>query len=192
MSTRTLIGLFLAATAGIVIFLFVSLSSDPQKGGAPVITVGTKSAAAACTPDGGTDCLPNVQFIDTNGKVYSRTELLGKVVVVNFWATWCGPCKHEIPEFSQVATRYKGKDVVMLGVMVDNPDAQSLLDFSTDFKITYPIVRSDRVVLEAFQDPPNIPTTFVYDRSGKQRDHQVGPMSERDLSSKLDALLAER
>src|SRR5688500_5184638 len=110
-STKALIGLLLAGIAGIVIFLGVHLSGGDDDG----ISIGPKSAAA-CTR-GHRDCLPDVSYIDTDGVAYTSKSLAGKVIVVNFWATWCKPCLKEIPDLSKIYERYKSKGLVMLGVM---------------------------------------------------------------------------
>ncbi|MEZ4364930.1 MAG: TlpA disulfide reductase family protein [Kofleriaceae bacterium] len=190
MSTRTLIGIFLAATVGVVIFLFVSLSGHDAK--APLV-VGTPTATACTAAEVGA-CLPKVDYVDTIGTAYTPAALAGKVVVVNFWATWCAPCKHELPDFSKVATAYADRGVVILGVLTDTPDPQTLLNFMSDFEIAYPIVRATPAIATAFDYPraiTGIPTTYVYDRQGNRRKIEVGPMNEHELRAVLDTLLAE-
>jgi thiol-disulfide isomerase/thioredoxin len=78
----------------------------------------TKSAQASCsTAD---ECLPTVDYHDIHKQPFKKSNLDGKVVVVNFWATWCGPCKKEIPAFNRTYIEYKGKGVEFLGVLYDN------------------------------------------------------------------------
>jgi thiol-disulfide isomerase/thioredoxin len=184
MSTKALVGILLAGTAGIVIFLFVHLSS----GG--TVTVGTPKAAA-CTKGNG-ECLPDVKYVDTQGHAYTPESLNGKVVVVNFWATWCHPCQKEIPEFSKAYDKYKAKGVVFLGVMTDQPTNNELLNFQSDFEMTYPIVRASSDILVSFNYPQALPTTFVFNRAGKQVYSHVGPLDESALGRLLDQYVAEK
>jgi thiol-disulfide isomerase/thioredoxin len=185
-STKALVGVLLAGTAGMIIFLFVHLSSD---GG---IRPGVNRAHAGCTK-GQRDCLPEVTYIDTMGTAYTRESLAGKVVLVNFWATWCKPCEKEIPDLSRAYEKYKSKGVVFLGVMSDNPapDPNTLLNFQSDHDMTYPVVRSNYELMSAFHSPESLPTTFVYDRSGKQVFNRVGLLRESDLDSLLAPLVAQ-
>ena len=82
------------------------------------------------------DCLPDVKFVDTTGKAYPFQQLKGKVVLVNFWATWCHPCQKEIPDLSKLYKKYKDQGVVMLGVLTsDNPSEGDLLNFQSDYEM---------------------------------------------------------
>lgn len=192
----TLLGGFIVAGVGVIVFLIVTSSVTPEG-----ISV-SKPAAAACTKNT-LDCKPKVSptdpqgkkpfvFVDTNGTAYPPEALDGKVLVVNFWATWCGPCQHEIPAFSRVYNKFKGQDVVMLGLMTDNPDAQTLLNFQSDHELLYPVVRADKDAMMQFEYPDAIPTTFIYDRKGNLRTSHRGPMSEDDLTQILFQLLADK
>lgn len=157
-------------------------------GAATLVSCTSKTAEASCST--AKECLPDVGYEGLNKELYSRADLKDKVVVVNFWATWCGPCKKEIPAFNQVYTEYKGKGVVMLGVLFDNQvDDVGLLNFMSDFEMSYPIVRADRKVLEAYEYPRALPTTFVFDRKGHLVVEHKGPMSDADLRGLLDKLL---
>ena len=184
-STKALVGVLLAGTAGMVIFLFVHLSKD---GG---IRPGPAQAQAECTK-GQRDCLPDVSYVDTAGVAYPHDALAGKVVLVNFWATWCHPCQKEIPDLSRAYDKYKSKGVVMLGVMTDNPDSQQLLNFQSDYEMSYPVVRANSDLMVSYNYPDALPTTFVYDRSGKQVFSHVGPLRESELESLLDKLVAQK
>ena len=187
-SPGTLLGGFIAATTGVLIFLVVQ-NSTVDKHGVPHLT--TQPAAAECTKDT-IDCKPKLTFIDTNGEAYPPDALQDKVLVVNFWATWCNPCQHEIPALSRVYTKFKDKGVVMLGVMTDDPDAQKLLNFESDHELLYPVVRADNEIYNHFERPDAIPTTFVYDRHGHLRKNQPGAINEDELTAELVQLLAEK
>jgi thiol-disulfide isomerase/thioredoxin len=187
MSTRTLISVLLAGTAGMIFFLYVHLSSGPAK-----IHLGS-AHAQACDQAAG-DCLPDVKYIDTKGTTYSPQSLAGKVVVVNFWATWCGPCQQEIPSLSRIYAQYKDKGVVFLGIMADqNPpsDAQ-LASFESQHDLTYPVVRVNSDILVSYNYPEALPTTFVFNKKGKQVYKHLGPISEGQFSAMLDAYVAEK
>jgi thiol-disulfide isomerase/thioredoxin len=186
MSTKALIGILLAGTAGVIIFLFVHLSQDGGK-----IELGSKRANACAK--GQEDCLPDVKYVDTTGKAYTAAELAGKVVVVNFWATWCHPCQKEIPDLSKLYEKYKDKGVVMLGVLTDSPSDSELLNFESDYAMSYPVVRSSSDIMVSFHYPQALPTTFVFDRGGHQVGRpRVGAISAADMEQTIGELVAQK
>ena len=182
--TKALVSVLLAGIAGMVVFLFVHTSKDGR------IRPGLNTAQAGCTK-GQSDCLPDVNYIDTSGVAYSHESLAGKVVLVNFWATWCHPCQSEIPALSKAYDKYKSKGVVMLGVMTDAPDNGQLLNFQSDYEMTYPVVRANSDVMMSYNYPDRLPTTFVYDRHGRQVFNHIGPLRDSELDSLLAQLVAQ-
>ena len=180
-STKALVAFLIAGLTGITIFLFVSLS-------------GGGTAAAKTCQVGERDCLPDVNYIDTLGLAYTPKSLTGKVVVVNFWATWCAPCLKEIPDLSRVYDQHKAHGLVVLGVMTDDPDNQTLLNFQSDNMMSYPVVRASSDILAAFDFPTKraIPITMIYDRRGKKAHHHVGQLHAEQLARYVDPLLAQK
>lgn len=150
------------------------------------------SAAPAHAGCKGDKCLPDVSFHDTDGKAYTLQDLTGKVVVVNFWATWCHPCQKEIPDLSKVSERYKDKGVLILGMLADNPDDDKLLNFRSDNEMTYPVIRMNSDINVSYGYPDQLPTTYVFDRSGTQVFSHVGALREEKLVELLEPLVAKR
>lgn len=184
MSTKALIGILLAGTTGILVYLFVHLSGESG------VVIETPMAAACAK---GEPCLPDQKYLDvTTNKTYTPESLKGKVVVVNFWATWCHPCQKEIPDLSKTYDRYKDKGVVFLGILTDQPTDAELLNFRSDFEMTYPIVRATSDIMVSFNYPQALPTTFVFNKKGKQVYSHVGPVTEASLVAQLDQYLNEK
>lgn len=103
-------------------------------------------------------------------------EHSGKVILVNFFGSWCPPCKAETPDFVQVYEKYKDKNkFVIIGIAVDQNQA-NVLQFVKDFGITYPVYQADTSLLEYFQINP-IPTSFLFDKDGSLLDSMIGYMS---------------
>jgi thiol-disulfide isomerase/thioredoxin len=178
MSTKALIGILLAGTTGILVYLFVHLSGSDG-------VVIKEPISEACNK-ASDQCLPEMKYVDVAGNTYTSESLKGKVVVVNFWATWCHPCQKEIPDLSKTYDRYKAKGVVFLGIMTDQPTNAELLNFQSDYEMTYPIVRATSDIMVSFNYPQALPTTFVFNRQGKQVYSHVGPLSEAALVAQLD------
>ncbi|MDA8388994.1 MAG: TlpA disulfide reductase family protein [Nitrospiraceae bacterium] len=135
---------------------------------------------------------PDFTLKGINGKTYSLSSLKGKVVVVDFWATWCPPCQASIPTFNRVYEQFKGKDVLVLGVSINSgPDSLAKIrQFKKAYKVQYTLLWDNKGVADAY-GVDSIPTAFIIDKNGVIRQHHLG-FSEgefQDLSSEIEGLL---
>lgn len=130
---------------------------------------GATTVSAACQ----SDVQPKIARLDytlkdMSGKDVHLASYKGKVILLDFWATWCGPCKVEIPILVDLQTRYRDKGLVVLGVSVDDP-IEKLKPFAAQFKVNYPLLvglgRDD--FQDAFSPMFAVPVTFVIGRDGK-------------------------
>ena len=124
------------------------------------------------------------------GKV-SLTEQKGKVVLVDFWATWCGPCRAAIPQLVRIYNTYKDQGLVVLGISLDQ-EKDALPKFIKDYNITYPILYDDQQVAKAY-DVQGIPTLVIFDKKGKITFREVGFSDENiaTLEQKIKDALAQ-
>lgn len=188
MKAGAVVGSVVTISAGLAVILFLRTSDKPGSKGVGV-GVGIKKAAAAKCTGGDYDCLPEVTFVSTEGEAITKKQLEGQVVMVNFWATWCAPCKSEVPALTATYQKYRDRGFHLFGVMTDDVDNPALERFSATFNLKYPVVRADYALMEAFQYPPNLPTTFIYDREGKLVFERKGALREAELDRVLAGLL---
>lgn len=132
---------------------------------------------------------PNFSLKTGDGKTYELFQNKGKVIVVNFWATWCGPCRQEIPDFIEVYKRYKDQGVEIVGVSLDKGGWEKVNPFVKQNKINYPVVLGDAAVASTFGKVQFIPTTFIIDPSGNIVDEHTGIMTKAMLESKIKQYL---
>jgi thiol-disulfide isomerase/thioredoxin len=111
----------------------------------------------------------------------------GKVVVINFFASWCPPCREEIPGLMRLRKRYSPEQVVFLGLSVDQ-DMQDIKDFLAKTPLNYPVYLADPVLARMYS-VSSIPHNTVYDKSGRIVGNQPGLIEERDMRHALDALV---
>ena len=177
-----------AGLIGLVVFLITQFSDVKVDKNGVKVEVGVKEAEEGCYQDGPA-CLPPMDFMDIEGNVWTPEMLSGKVVVANFWATWCKPCQYETPDLAKVYRKYKDKDVVILGLMTDDPSEAKLKAFTDKYGLNYPVVRVTPEISEAFGHPRALPTNFVYSRGGHLIFDTPGAITAGALEREIKELL---
>lgn len=133
---------------------------------------------------------PDFSFKTQYGKDFQLSKQKGKVVLVNFWATWCGPCRAEIPGFLQVYERYRDKGLEIVGVSLDENGWEVVTPFIKRYNITYPVVVDSRgVVARQYGKIDAIPTSFLIDKNGNIVDQHIGYLSKEELEKKIKSVL---
>lgn len=135
---------------------------------------------------------PDFTLSDINGNKTSLSALRGKVVMVDFWATWCPPCRESVPDLKAIYEKYKDRGFVLLGISVDkgNGISAEVSSFVKEYSITYPVLIDDGRV-NVLYGVASIPTSFIINRDGKIANKHIGfiPGSEDELSKEIEALL---
>jgi len=132
---------------------------------------------------------PAWKLNDVDGKAVSFEQYKGKVVVLDFWATWCGPCRSEIPGYVALQKKHGPAGLAIVGVSLDQGGPEVVKKFIAEQKINYQIVMGDEQVTAAFGGVEAIPTTFIIDRKGTLRYRKVGAMPEEEFEAVLKPFL---
>jgi cytochrome c biogenesis protein CcmG, thiol:disulfide interchange protein DsbE len=136
---------------------------------------------------------PEIALKDLSGKPVKLAELKGKVVLVDFWASWCAPCREELPVLDALYKKYKDKGLVIIGVGLDR-DADKLTKFLRGVSLSFPVVHDPAGAVANKYEPPKMPSSYVIDKRGLIRHVHAGfKASDKALLEKeLSALLAEK
>ena len=123
------------------------------------------------------------------GKLVHLADFKGKVIILDFWATWCPPCREEIPHFIALYDKYKSKGLEIIGVALDRDGVAAVQPFAKEKGINYPIALGDEKIAQAYGGILGIPTTFVIDRQGRIVQKYVGYRDEQVFESAIQSLL---
>lgn len=134
---------------------------------------------------------PDFTLSDVSGKKVTLSEFRGKVVLLEFWATWCPPCKDAVPEINKIYEKYKNKGVQVLAISVDQGGdvALKLNSFVKEHQVNYPVLIDDKKVNVSY-GVTNVPVAFIIDKEGKVAKKHVGFMEElsEKISQDIEAL----
>ena len=134
--------------------------------------------------------LPEFQAKDLQGREISSADLRGKVVLVDFWATWCQPCKKEMPGYQKLVDLYGARGFVVLGFKFDiMPDAEPPLQFAKKIGVRYPLAVASDEIKQKFGGIQGLPTTMLYDHAGILRKKVIGFEYTEAFESELKPLL---
>lgn len=120
---------------------------------------------------------------DLAGQMQSLDQYRGKWVIVNYWATWCGTCRKELPDLMALHENNRGSDIVVVGINFEAIDAQAVKDFVAAQDIPYPVLRSEPVRETPIGPVPALPTTYILDPSGTPVAGEIGLVSRQDIEA---------
>lgn len=134
--------------------------------------------------------MPDFTYNSLAGVPWKLSDFRGSVVLVNFWATWCAPCRTETPDLVRAHAAYKGRGVEFAGVSMDDDPAKAVPPFLNRYNVRYPILAApaDSLLVRAVEV---LPTSYLIDKSGRIARVWGGIVTEAELTRAIDALLAE-
>ncbi len=167
---------FFILAIGILLFSFLLSGCKKKAPAQPVVGVNA----------------PDFVLTDINGQPHSLSSMKGKVVVIDFWATWCPPCQASIPIMNKLYEKFKGANFEMLGISIDDgAGADGMVrSFVKNFQVAYPVARDDKGVADMY-GVSGIPNLFIIGKDGVIRDHHMGysPDELDEISGELQGLL---
>jgi peroxiredoxin len=156
-----------------------------------LLVAAAAAAAVACGPapqKAETTPAPPFDLPDLSGGRVSLDSLKGKVLVVDFWATWCGPCIKEIPDYAEFYQKNRSRGIEVIGVVMDSGSPREIDEFVREYKIPYRQLLGDEKTGDAYGVTQGYPTTFVIDAEGRIRRKMLGspPTKFEVLQAEVD------
>jgi len=151
-----------------------------------------KAAAGVVEPVNEGDSAPDFELKDADGKSVKLSDYKGKVVLLNFWATWCGPCKIEIPWFIDFERAYRDKGFAVLGVSFDEDGWEAVRPYIAANKLNYRVLLGDEKVDKLYggsEGVSSLPTTYMVGRDGKISSVHIGLVPKKEYEDDIQKLL---
>lgn len=139
--------------------------------GAVFVWLGLAGCPVHATPEIG-EAAPELVVTELDGQVFDLAKLKGKVVLVNYWATWCAPCKKDMPKLDAFYRRYHAQNLEMIGISVDRPNDLPKVR-KVMATLAYPVAVLKDVTVDGFGQPEGVPITWIVDRDGKVRNMMI-------------------
>ncbi len=146
----------------------------------PVTLVGDVRGVAA----------PDFALTSLDGKIVKLSDYRGKAVLLNFWATWCSPCKVEMPWFVDLQKKYGGDGLVVLGIAMDDTETDKIAQFASEMGVNYPVLLGTDKVSEQYGNVEYLPTSFYIDREGKIVGKGTGLLGRAEIEENVQKALA--
>ncbi len=154
-------------------------AKDRAASGQPLTSHSLQGAAA-----------PDFELKTIDGKTVHLSDYKGKAVLLNFWATWCPPCKIEMPWFVDLQKQYGGQGLQVIGVAMDDVGPDAIRKFASDLGVNYPILIGKESVADLYGGMQFLPTTFYIDRQGKIVDRVFGLVSHSEIEGDVKKALS--
>lgn len=171
--------------------LFIAVQSD---GGAnspnSTTSINPTPVSSEQTNTQGLVDAPDFTLTNMEGEAFSISDHKGKVIVLNIWATWCPPCREEIPDFIEIQKEMRSDGVLFVGVSVDETGWDAVRPFAEEFQINYPIVVDDGTVYDNYGPLPGLPTSFIINKQGQIVHVVPGMVTKAQLQPILQELVA--
>ena len=138
---------------------------------------------------GGTKDAPDFTLETLDGRSLRLSDLRGKAVLLNFWATWCGPCKIEMPWFVELQNEYGPQGLQIVGVAMDDSSKEDIAKFAKEMGVNYPVLLGKEAVGDAYGGVPALPESFFISRDGKIVDRILGLEGKADIEDAVKKAL---
>ena len=172
---------------------FTRLALPPMKSTllrlAALAMLSLSAVAPLCAATDSPKPAPAWKLMDVDGKPVSLAEFKGKVVILDFWATWCPPCRTEIPGYIALQKKYASEGLAVIGVSVDTDGVAPVKKFVKDMGINYVVVMANDDIQNAYGPIQGYPTTFIIDRDGQIRGMKLGRKPAADFEKDVLAVL---
>jgi peroxiredoxin len=155
-------------------------------------SAGLRSGPANVKPDKDREPAPDFALKDADGRTVRLSDYKGKVVLLNFWATWCHPCRMEIPWFIELEKENKDRGFAVIGISMDEEGWDAVKPFQKELRVNYRMLMGTDMVAHLFGGVDALPTSFILDRQGRIASTHVGLASKSDYENDIEALLAQQ